>query len=45
MAPMNWVMAPLLAVWAPVAGSPEACDRPAGVSAPKAIGMPPWLLK
>ena len=29
----------------PVATSPDTCDRPAGVSAPNTIGMPPVVLK
>jgi hypothetical protein len=42
---MNWFMALKLVCCEPVAPSPEAWVRPAGVSAPNAPGMPPLALK
>ena len=39
--PMNWLMALNVVCCEPVAVSPETCVRPAGVSAPNTIGMPP----
>lgn len=43
--PMNWVITLALVCCTPVAGSPETCDRPAGVRLPKTVGMPPVRLK
>ena len=38
---MNWVIALNVVCCEPVAVSPEACVRPAGVSVPNTSGMPP----
>ena len=43
--PMNCVIALKVVCCEPVAVSPEACARPPAVSAPKASGMLPLLLK
>jgi len=43
--PMNMFIASKVVCCDPVAISPEACARAAGVSAPNTIGMPPVALK
>ncbi len=43
--PRNWFIIVALVCCTPVAGSPEACDRPAGVRLPNTAGMPPVRLK
>ena len=42
---MNRFIASKVVCCEPVASSPETCVRPAGVSAPNTIGMPPVVLK
>ena len=43
--PRNRFIASKVVCCEPVATSPEACVRPAGVSPPNTTGMPPLLLK
>ena len=42
---MNRFIASNVVCCEPVASSPEACVKPAGVNVPKTIGMPPVVLK
>ena len=43
--PRNMFIASKVVCCEPVASSPEACVRPAGVSSPNTSGMPPVVLK
>ena len=43
--PMNRFIASKVVCCEPVASSPETCVRPAGVSPPNTMGMPPFALK